>query len=140
MSERNHGDAVGGNATRRVDQWLWFARVVKSRTMAAELVTQGRVRINRERVEKPSQVVKPGDVVTVTAHSRVRILKVAAMGVRRGPPAEAATLFEDLTPPREPRDKTFTPAAAAAREPGSGRPTKRDRRDMDKFERGGENE
>ena len=138
MSERDHGEATGGTSSRRVDQWLWFARVVKSRTMAADLVTAGRVRINRERIEKPSQVVKPGDVVTVTAHSRVRILKVAGMGVRRGPPAEAATLFEDLTPPHAPRADTFAPAAAAARVPGSGRPTKRDRRDMDKFEKGGE--
>ena len=137
MGERNHGEASGGSSSRRVDQWLWFARVVKSRTLAAELVAGGKVRINRERIDKPSQPVRVGDVVTVAAHSRVRVLKVAAMGTRRGPPVEAATLFDDLTPPAELRSGMFRPAAAAAREPGAGRPTKRDRRNIDRFERGG---
>jgi ribosome-associated heat shock protein Hsp15 len=101
-------------------------------------VTAGKVRVNRDKIDKSSHGLKIGDVVTVTAHSRVRILKVAAMGARRGPPAEAAMLFEDLTPPSEPRERLFEAAPAAAREAGSGRPTKRDRRDMDKFQNSGE--
>ena len=123
----------GGANARRIDQWLWFARVVKSRTQAAELVAAGKARVNRERVEKPSHALKIGDVVTVTAHARVRILKVAGLGVRRGPPAEAATLFEDLTPPPEPRDPVQHPAPPAERVAGTGRPTKRDRRALDKL-------
>jgi ribosome-associated heat shock protein Hsp15 len=138
MGAGDHDDPTAARGPRRIDQWLYFTRIVKSRTLAAELVSGGKVRINRDRIEKPSHAVKTGDVVTVTAHSRVRILKVATMGVRRGPPAEAALLYEDLTPPPALRDHQFHPAAAAAREPGSGRPTKRDRRDMDKFERGGD--
>ncbi|MEQ1613518.1 MAG: RNA-binding protein, partial [Hyphomicrobiaceae bacterium] len=85
---------------------------------------------------KPAFGLKVGDVVTVAAHSRVRILRVAALGTRRGPTAEAALLFEDLTPPPEPRERVFAPAQAAAREPGTGRPTKRERRITDKFQRG----
>ncbi len=140
MAARDHDEAAGGNASRRVDQWLWFARVVKSRTLAAELVGAGKVRVNSDKIDKPSHGLKIADVVTVVAHSRVRILKVAGLGQRRGPPTEAATLFEDLTPPAEPRERTFAPAPAAAREPGSGRPTKRERRITDKFQRGNENE
>ncbi len=140
MTQRDQDTPAGGNAARRVDQWLWFARVVKSRTMAAELVTAGKVRINREKIDKPSHGLKIGDVVTVAAHSRVRILKVANLGTRRGPPAEAALLIEDLTPPSEPSERVFSPAQAAAREPGTGRPTKRDRRITDKFQRGGEDD
>ena len=139
MSERDEGGAAAGGATRRVDQWLWFARIVKSRTQAADLVLAGKVRLNRIHVEKPSQTVKLGDVLTVTAHERVRVLKVAATGVRRGPATEAVTLFEDLTPPPVPvsaEDKVA--ASQGAREHGSGRPTKRDRRTLDKFQRSGD--
>ena len=129
-----HGDTAGGSATRRVDQWLWFARVVKSRTQAAELVSTGKVRVNSDKIDKTSHALKIGDVVTVVAHARVRILKVANPGLRRGPPAEAATLFDDLTPPPEPKaDAPPAPAIPGAREAGSGRPTKRDRRAIDKL-------
>ncbi len=85
-------------ATQRLDKWLWFARVVKTRTLAAGLVEDGKVRVNRSRIAKPSHAVKSGDVVTVTAHRQVRVLKVVAAGVRRGSASEARTLFEDLTP------------------------------------------
>lgn len=115
--------------SRRLDRWLWFARVVKSRTLAAGLVTDGRVRVNREKVTKPSQSIKPGDVLTVVVGPRLRILKVLAIGERRGPASEAQALFEDLSPPPPPRDAAPPgPAPDGEREPGSGRPTKRDRR------------
>lgn len=116
---------------QRIDKWLWFARVIKSRTQAAGLVTEGRVRINRERVGKPSQGVRSGDVVTVAVGPRVRVLEVVAPGLRRGPPAEAQTLFKDLTPAPVP---AATPRAIdEQREQGSGRPTKRDRRLTDRL-------
>jgi ribosome-associated heat shock protein Hsp15 len=85
-------------ATQRLDRWLWFARVVRSRTLAAQLVVAGRVRVNRVRAAKPSQSVRAGDVLTIALHSRVRILKVLRIGQRRGRPDEARCLFEDLTP------------------------------------------
>ena len=85
-------------ATQRLDRWLWFARVVKSRTLAAEAVALGKVRVNRVRAAKASQTLRPGDVLTLALGGRVRILKVLAPGVRRGPAAEARTLYEQLSP------------------------------------------
>ncbi len=73
--------------------------------MAAEAVSNGRVRINGDHCTKPAAAVKPGDVLTVTAGSHVRIIKVVAYGVRRGPASEARQLYEDLTPPAPPRDE-----------------------------------
>lgn len=124
------GAASTASSSQRLDKWLWYARVVKTRTLAAGLVTDGRVRINSERIVKPSQPVRLGDIVTVTVGPRVRILGVAAPGVRRGPPTEAQQLYRDLTPPRE---KIEAVPAVAPRAAGSGRPTKRDRRALDRL-------
>jgi ribosome-associated heat shock protein Hsp15 len=134
--ERAQSVGTDPAATQRIDKWLWFARMTKSRTLAAELVVAGRIRVNREKAEKPSQTVRPGDVLTIALGARARVLKVVATGVRRGPASEAAMLYDDLTPPPPPADvKT---ALAASREPGAGRPTKRDRRAIDRFTGGGD--
>lgn len=116
---------------QRIDKWLWFTRLIKSRTLAAGLVAEGKVRLNRLRVEKPSQTVKPGDVLTIALGTRVRVIEVVATGVRRGPALEAQGLYKDLTPPREP---TSDAAPSSGREAGSGRPTKRDRRLTDRLQ------
>lgn len=116
-------------SSQRLDKWLWFARVIKSRTQAAGLVTGGRVRVNRDKADKPSQLVRAGDVLTIGAGGRIRILKVKAIGSRRGPATEARTLYEDLTPP----PITAMEPDMPRRDPGSGRPTKRDRRQVDKL-------
>lgn len=108
-------------------------RLVKSRTLAASLVSDGRVRVNRNKVVKPSYGVKPGDVLTVTVGPRLRILKVVKLGQRRGPPSEAQELYEDLTPPPPPREPGRPEQDSGEREPGTGRPTKRDRRLLDRF-------
>lgn len=113
--------------SRRIDRWLWFARVVKSRTLAAGLVEAGRVRLNRQKVTKASQAVKPGDVLTITVGPGVRVLKIEAVGERRGPATAARELYEDLTPPPPPVEAT-PEALSGERNSGSGRPTKRDRR------------
>ena len=126
-----HPESAGAGGTQRLDKWLWYARVVKSRTLAAKLVADGCVRVNRERAEKPSATVRAGDVLTIAVHARVRILKVRAGGERRGPAVEAQGLFEDLTPPPEP--KADRPPEQAARDEGAGRPTKRDRRQTDRL-------
>lgn len=130
------GGETGG--VQRLDKWLWFARVAKSRTLAATLVTAGKVRVNRVRTVKASHSVKPGDVVTINVGPRVRVLKVLQPGTRRGPATEARGLFDELTPPREgsllaasdarPGDAAAVPAA---RPPGAGRPTKRERRQIE---------
>lgn len=118
---------------QRLDKWLWFARVAKTRTLAATLVSEGKVRIDGERVDKPGATVKAGEVVTVLMRQQVRILKVRGFAARRGGAAVAAALFEDLSPKPEPRGNTPPPGKDAQREPGSGRPTKRQRRDIDRF-------
>lgn len=116
---------------QRLDKWLWFARVTKSRTLAATAVTDGKIKVNRERAEKPSQQIKLGDVITSRVHKNVRVLKVIALGTRRGPAPEARKLYEDLTPQQPPGSApgSASPQAPwAGREHGAGRPTKRDRR------------
>jgi ribosome-associated heat shock protein Hsp15 len=82
---------------QRLDKWLWFARVVKTRTLATRLVSDGHVRLNSQRVDAPAKLVSPGDVVTVALERQVRVLKVLAPGIRRSCYEEAKLLFEDLT-------------------------------------------
>ena len=89
-------------ARQRLDKWLWFTRVVKTRSLATRLVAAGHVRVNSVRVGTASKAVKPGDVVTVALERHVRVLKVLAGGERRGPAPEAQTLYQDLAP-RPPR-------------------------------------
>jgi ribosome-associated heat shock protein Hsp15 len=85
--------------TRRVDQWLWFARFFKSRTSAAKFCLAGRLRINAAPIAKASHVVKEGDVLTFFVGGHVRVVRVLALGSRRGPPGEARSLYQDLDPP-----------------------------------------
>ncbi len=84
---------------QRIDKWLWFARMVKTRTLAAAIVSQGQVRLNKVKVAKPAQEVGPGDIITLAAHGRVRVIKVLGIGTRRGPASEAQTLYEDMADP-----------------------------------------
>jgi ribosome-associated heat shock protein Hsp15 len=81
------------SGSQRLDQWLWFARIVKSRTSAAQLVGNGKVRVNRMRVVKPSHPLRAGDVLTIALRGEVRVLEVLATGVRRGPATEARLLY-----------------------------------------------
>jgi ribosome-associated heat shock protein Hsp15 len=85
----------GGNA-QRIDKWLFFARIVKSRSLAAKIVAAGQVRVNREKVSKPACEIGEGDIVTVAVHGRVRVLKITALALRRGPASQAELLYEDL--------------------------------------------
>ena len=82
-------------ATRRLDQWLWFARFAKSRSLAARLCAEGAVVVNGIAVVKPNHGVKPGDVVTVPHGPLQRTVRVLALGTRRGPAAEAHALFHE---------------------------------------------
>lgn len=83
-------------ASRRLDQWLFFARLVKSRTLAAKLVEAGHVRVNAARVENGARLVAAGDVLTIALEREVKVVKVLALGARRGPFVEARGLYEDL--------------------------------------------
>jgi len=82
---------------QRLDKWLWFARVVKTRSLAAKLVTEGHVRVNAQRIETPAKPIGPGDVLTIALEGRVAVLRVIGIGARRGPFSEARLLFEDLS-------------------------------------------
>jgi ribosome-associated heat shock protein Hsp15 len=114
--------------SQRIDKWLWHARVVKTRTLAAGLVTAGHLRLNRARISKPSHTVRPGDVITVALDSRVVVLRIEAVAARRGPASEAAMLYTDLSPPPPPKPDLST---RISRDPGTGRPTKRERRRLE---------
>ncbi len=119
------------SGAQRIDKWLWYARAAKSRSLAARLVVDGSVRVNREKIRKASETVKPGDVVTVTVQHHVRVLEVKLPGARRGPATEAATLYKDLTPPPPPKEEKVI--SGPVRDQGAGRPTKRERRLIDRL-------
>ncbi|MDW6021959.1 RNA-binding S4 domain-containing protein [Mesorhizobium sp. BAC0120] len=123
---------MSGEERQRIDKWLFFARVVKSRSLAAKLVQAGRVRVNRDKVEQAAHGVKPGDVLTITLDRRVLVYRVTACGTRRGPAEEARRLYEDVSPPAA--DRSAPPdATPPLRESGSGRPTKKERRQTDRL-------
>ncbi|MCV3207884.1 RNA-binding S4 domain-containing protein [Mesorhizobium sp. YC-39] len=118
---------------QRIDKWLFFSRAVKSRSLAAKLVVAGRVRINRDKAAQASDMVRPGDVLTITLDRRIFVWKVLGTGTRRGPAEEARTLYEDMSPPPTPKGEAIPDAIPALREAGSGRPTKKQRRETDRL-------
>ena len=113
----------------RLDKWLWHARFCKSRTLAAKLAGAGKVRIAGAPVFKAHHAVKPGDVLTFPLGPHIRTVRVLALGERRGPAPEARTLYEDLAPPG-----ATTPRAGFM----GPRPTKADRRAIDRLQDGEE--
>ena len=80
----------------RIDRFLYFVRLAKSRTIAQSLVETGHIRIDGKRIEKPSEPVHPDSVVALPLHGRTRVLKVIALPVRRGPAPEARACYEEL--------------------------------------------
>jgi len=131
MSPQNSGQ---GEDSLRVDKWLFHARFFKSRTLAAKMCDGGGLRVDGEKVHKSHYKVKPGEVLTFSQGPWIRVIKVLALGTRRGPAEEARRLYEDLSPPEK---QTRLPKSASPtvpkREPGAGRPTKRERRQLDKL-------
>jgi ribosome-associated heat shock protein Hsp15 len=115
----------------RADKWLWYARFFKTRSLATRVCNAGQVRIGGNGVSKAHSKVKVGDVLTFTQGRHIRVVKVQALATRRGPAPEARALYEDLKPPeaanRLPR------GTAPGRSPGAGRPTKKDRRSVDRL-------
>ena len=112
---------------RRLDKWLWFARFCKSRTLASKLCAAGKVRIAGGIVHKAHYLVRPGDVLTFPQGPHIRVVRVLQIGTRRGPAPEARTLYEDLAPPAS------SPPPDAQRDTGRGRPTKAERRAIDRL-------
>jgi ribosome-associated heat shock protein Hsp15 len=118
---------------QRIDKWLFFARVAKSRTLAAKFAQGGHVRVNGAKISQASQEVKPGDVLTMTLPNRVVVCKIVDCGARRGPASEARLLYEDMSPPPPPKSASALDRIAGKRETGAGRPTKKERRAIDKL-------
>ena len=108
----------------RIDKWLWHGRFFKTRTLAAKVVTGGHVRVNGQKISKASHSVTPGDVLTFPQAKIIRVVRVEGLGTRRGPAPEAQTLFFDMTEPKDDTPPRMTYS-------GKGRPTKRDRRNLD---------
>jgi ribosome-associated heat shock protein Hsp15 len=82
--------------SRRIDQWLWFARFCKSRSIASTYCTKRRVRINSRAVKRASQLIRIGDVLTLPTRGDIAVVRVIDLGTRRGPASEAATLYEHV--------------------------------------------
>ena len=83
-------------ATLRLDKWLWQARFFRSRGLAAEEIEAGHVRINGQKTKKPGHVLRAGDVLTFPQGDRIRLIRVLALGERRGPATEAQELYLDM--------------------------------------------
>ncbi|GAB3678356.1 hypothetical protein GCM10027589_48660 [Actinocorallia lasiicapitis] len=113
----------------RVDSWLWSVRLTKTRSIASDACRGGHVRINDVRA-KPAQAVKVGDEVRLRHDGRERIVVVTKLITKRVGPPVAAECYEDKTPPPPPREAI---PMLPIRDRGAGRPTKRDRRALEKL-------
>ena len=82
----------------RLDKWLWQARFFKSRSLAAEVITDGHVRVNGTRISRPGRDIGAGDTLTFPQADRIRVVRILALGLRRGPATEAQALYLDLDP------------------------------------------
>lgn len=118
----------------RVDKWLWAVRVYKTRTMAKDACAAGRVRVN-DALAKPATKISAGDIVEARQRDRTVIYRVLEAIEKRVSATLAATYVDDLSPPPPKRPRPGDPRAPAAglREDGAGRPTKRDRRRIDRL-------
>jgi ribosome-associated heat shock protein Hsp15 len=95
-------DIAPGRASRRLDQWLWFARFAKSRSLAARLCSDGEISVNGVTVAKANHAVRAGDIVTLPQGPWQRTVEVLALGTRRGPAVEARALFRETAAARRP--------------------------------------
>lgn len=117
----------------RIDKWLWHARFFKSRTLAGKLCHASKLRLNDQTISKAHVLVGPGDVLTFAKENAVKVVKIIDIGTRRGPAPEARALYEDLSPPPPTKADPGLSGPAGLREPGSGRPTKAERRALDRL-------
>lgn len=120
---------TGGVEATRVDRWLWAVRIFPTRTASTDACKGGLVTVN-DAAAKPSTTVKAGDRVEAQAHGRRRVLEVVTVIEKRvGAPVAATCLVDHSPPVVDPRDEI----GLLVRDPGTGRPTKRDRRQLDRF-------
>ena len=125
-----------GSATVRLDKWLWYARFFKTRSLATKLISSGKLRINGEVTSKPHRQAQIGQVLTFAQGPYIRVIRIDEIGNCRGPAAEAATLYTDLDPPtarKTNKEVCHHYSYFENRLIGSGRPTKKDRRETTKL-------
>lgn len=120
----------------RIDKWLWHARFYKTRSLASKACQSGHIVLNGQSVSKASVTIVVGDRLQFFQGPHLRVVEIMALGVRRGPAPEAQTLYADHSPPRMPRKEVASDirtAPVAEREAGAGRPTKAERRALDRL-------
>ncbi len=107
---------------QRIDKWLWSARFFKSRALAAKACHDGRIRVSGQVLTKAHYAIKVGDVLTFPLGPNIRVVRVSALAVRRGPAAEARGLYEDLAPPVQalPAPDVFLERGSAGTPAGAG--------------------
>tara|TARA_Y100000782_G_scaffold25284_1_gene27945 strand:+ start:14055 stop:14468 length:414 start_codon:yes stop_codon:yes gene_type:complete len=120
----------------RIDKWLWHARFYKTRSLASKACQSGHIVLNGQSVSKASVTIVVGDRLQFFQGPHLRVVEIMALGQRRGPAPEAQTLYADHSPPRMPRKEVASDirtAPVAEREAGAGRPTKAERRALDRL-------
>lgn len=125
---------LDSNGRLRLDKWLWHARFFKTRSIATKFCLSGRLRVNGEPTGKAHYAARIGDVLTFPIGTEVRVIRILGLGERRGPAPEAQALYEDLAP-RAPHEGPGAASEAArdGRDAGAGRPTKSERRAIDRL-------
>jgi ribosome-associated heat shock protein Hsp15 len=128
--------SAGDEIKVRLDKWLWAARFYKTRSLAAEAIEKGRVEVNGERAKR-AKLLQAGDSLTIRLGPYQHIVTVRAVSERRGPASFAATLYEESAEGRKAREAMQIQVKAAQSVPGydRGRPTKKDRRDIERMRR-----
>ena len=120
----------------RIDKWLWYARFFKTRSLATKFVSSGKLRIDGDVVSKPHRQIQKGQVLTFPLGNNIRVIQILDFGERRGPAIEAQALYEDLAP-SSPRGHhtgdNGNNLGFESRERGTGRPTKRERRETSRL-------
>ena len=131
------GNDVSGTGVR-LDKWLWYARFFKTRALASKAISNGSFRLNGDLMSKPHRQADCGQVLTFSQGARIRVVRIKALGSRRGPAKESVLLYDDLAPiAPATENKHLSPMPAFEnRQIGDGRPTKRHRRETDRLKAG----
>ena len=121
-----------GKKTLRLDLYLYYIRIFKSRSLATKFISSNRLRISGKVIQRPHKLISAGDVLTMTINDNIKILKVLDIPNRRGPYSESLNFYEDITPFENiPKKESLKPEIKFVERVG--RPTKRERRLTDKL-------
>lgn len=137
MAEKNLPNVEPTKADpQRIDKWLFHSRFIKSRALATKLVNAKRIRVNGEKISKASSKIKISDILTFDLNDRIMVIEILGINATRRPFKEASLLYDDQSPAPEPRENKNLPdflERPFVRDKGTGRPTKKERRETDQF-------